>query len=72
MDEKRLKDIALSCDFEDIHARLNLTRRQDKIFVLRYRDGLLICDIAAELGYCTKTISDELKEIRSKMAQIDY
>lgn len=71
MDEKQLKDIALSCDFEDIHSRLNLTRRQDKIFVLRYRDGLLIADIAAELGYCTKTISDELKGIRSKMAKLD-
>lgn len=71
MDEKQIKDIALSCDFEDIHSRLNLTRRQDKIFVLRYRDGLLIADIAAELGYCTKTISDELKEIRSKMAKLD-
>ena len=70
MDEKQLKDIALSCDFEDIHSRLNLTRRQDKIFVLRYRDGLLIADITAELGYCTKTISDELKEIRAKMAKL--
>lgn len=70
MDEKQVKDIALLCDFEDIRSKLNLTRRQDKIFVLRYRDGLLICDIAAELGYCTKTISDELKEIRNKMSKI--
>lgn len=71
MNEKELKSLALSCDFEDIHSSLNLTRRQDKIFILRYRDGLLIADIAAELGYCTKTISDELKEIRSKMAKLD-
>ena len=71
MNEKELKALALSCDFEDIHSRLNLTRRQDKIFILRYRDGLLIADIAAELGYCTKTISDELKEIRAKMAKLD-
>lgn len=71
MNEKELKSLALSCDFEDIHSRLNLTRRQDKIFILRYRDGLLIADIAAELGYCAKTISDELKEIRSKMAKLD-
>lgn len=69
MTEKEIKNIGTKIKFQEILDNLQLTDRQKQIFVLKYGRGLMNEDIAAEVGFCRKTISDELKIIRHKMAQ---
>lgn len=71
MTDKELMDIAEKSTFDEIYNKLNLTDRQKQIFVLRYSRGWYMADICAEVGYCRKTVSEELATIRRKMAQID-
>lgn len=70
MTEKELKKIGVKTTFNEIMENLQLTDRQNTIFMLRYGRGWCISDIAAEIGNCTKVVSDELSIIRNKMAQL--
>lgn len=70
MTEKEIKYVGTKLKFQDILEKLQLTDRQKQIFVLKYGRGFLNEDIAAEIGYCRKIVSDELKIIRHKMAQL--
>lgn len=70
MTENEIKLIGTKMQFQEILDKLQLTDRQKEIFVLKYGRGFLNEDIAAEIGYCRKTVSEELKIIRHKMAQI--
>lgn len=70
MTEKEIKYVGTKLQFQDILEKLQLTDRQKQIFVLKYGRGFLNEDIAAEIGYCRKIVSDELKIIRHKMAQL--
>lgn len=71
MTEKDVFDIAEKSTFEEIYNRLQLTDRQKEIFKLRYGRGWYMADICEEVGYCRKTVSEELAKIRRKMAQLD-
>lgn len=68
--ENEIKNIGTKLKFKEILENLQLTDRQTQIFVLKYGRGFLNEDIAAEIGYCRKVVSDELKVIRHKMAQL--
>lgn len=70
MTENEIKNIGTKLKFKEILENLQLTDRQTQIFVLKYGRGFLNEDIAAEIGYCRKVVSDELKIIRHKMAQL--
>lgn len=70
MTENEIKNIGTKLKFKEILENLQLTDRQTQIFVLKYGRGFLNEDIAAEIGYCRKVVSDELKVIRHKMAQL--
>ena len=70
MTENEIKNIGTKIKFKEILENLQLTDRQTQIFVLKYGRGFLNEDIAAEIGYCRKVVSDELKVIRHKMAQL--
>lgn len=70
MDEKELLNIGTKEDFDRIVQKLNLTYRQEKIFVLKYGRGMMNADIAEEIGFCRKVVSNELKIIRHKMSQL--
>lgn len=70
MTEEEIKKIGTKMKFQEILDNLQLTDRQKQIFVLKYGRGLLNEDIAAEIGFCRKIVSDELKIIRHKMAQL--
>lgn len=70
MTENEIKYIGTKMKFQEILENLQLTDRQKQIFVLKYGRGLLNEDIAAEIGYCRKIVSEELKVIRHKMAQL--
>lgn len=70
MTEKEVMDIGPKTTFNDILDRLQLTDRQREIFILRYGRGMFLSDISEEIGYCRKVVSDELKTIRKKMAQL--
>ena len=71
MTEKEIKYVGTKLKFQDILEKLQLTDRQKQIFVLKYGRGFLNEDIAAEIGYCRKIVSEELKVIRHKMAQLN-
>lgn len=70
MTENEIKNVGTKLKFQEILEKLQLTDRQKEIFVLKYGRGFLNEDIAAEIGYCRKIVSDELKIIRHKMAQL--
>lgn len=70
MTEEEIKKIGTKMKFQEILDNLQLTDRQKQIFVLKYGRGFLNEDIAAEIGFCRKIVSDELKIIRHKMAQL--
>lgn len=70
MTEEEIKKIGTKMKFQEILNNLQLTDRQKQIFVLKYGRGFLNEDIAAEIGFCRKIVSDELKIIRHKMAQL--
>lgn len=70
MTEDEIKNIGTKIKFQEILEKLQLTDRQTQIFVLKYGRGFLNEDIAAEIGYCRKIVSEELKVIRHKMAQL--
>lgn len=70
MTENELKSVGTKIKFQQILDNLQLTDRQKEIFVLKYGRGFLNEDIAAEIGYCRKIVSDELRVIRHKMAQL--
>lgn len=70
MTEEEIKKIGTKMKFQEILDKLQLTDRQKQIFVLKYGRGFLNEDIAAEIGFCRKIVSDELKIIRHKMAQL--
>ena len=70
MTENEIKNVGTKLKFQEILEKLQLTDRQKEIFVLKYGRGFLNEDIAAEIGYCRKVVSDELKVIRHKMAQL--
>ena len=70
MTENEIKNVGTKLKFQEILENLQLTDRQKEIFVLKYGRGFLNEDIAAEIGYCRKVVSDELKVIRHKMAQL--
>lgn len=70
MTEEEVKKIGTKMKFQEILDNLQLTDRQKQIFVLKYGRGFLNEDIAAEIGFCRKIVSDELKIIRHKMAQL--
>lgn len=70
MTEEEIKNIGTKMKFQEILDNLQLTDRQKQIFVLKYGRGFLNEDIAAEIGFCRKIVSDELKIIRHKMAQL--
>lgn len=70
MTENELKCIGTKIKFDEILEKLQLTDRQKEIFILKYGRGILNEDIAAEIGYCRKVVSEELKIIRHKMAQL--
>lgn len=70
MTDKELLLIGTKEKFKEILDKLQLTDRQRKIFILKYGRGFLNEDIAAEIGFCRKIVSEELKIIRHKMAQI--
>lgn len=71
MIENEIKFIGTKLKFQEILDKLQLTDRQKQIFVLKYGRGFLNEDIAAEIGYCRKIVSEELKVIRHKMAQLN-
>ena len=71
MTEQDIKHIGTKIKFQEILENLQLTDRLKEIFVLKYGRGFLNEDIAAEIGYCRKTVSEELQIIRHKMAQLD-
>lgn len=70
MTEDEVKKIGTKIKFEEILNSLQLTDRQKQIFVLKYGRGFLNEDIAAEIGFCRKTVSEELSIIRHKMGQL--
>lgn len=70
MTEEEIKNVGTKIKFQEILDNLQLTDRQKQIFVLKYGRGFLNEDIAAEIGFCRKIVSDELKIIRHKMAQL--
>lgn len=70
MTENEIKNVGTKLKFQEILEKLQLTDRQKEIFVLKYGRGFLNEDIAAEIGFCRKIVSDELKIIRHKMAQL--
>lgn len=70
MDEKEILNIGTKEKFNEIVKKLNLTYRQEQIFVLKYGRGMMNADIAEEIGFCTKVVSSELKIIRHKMSQL--
>ena len=70
MNDDELKRVGTKNQFNSILEELQLTDRQKDIFVLKYGRGFLNEDIAAEIGYCRKIVSEELKIIRHKMAQL--
>lgn len=70
MTEDEVKKIGPKSTFDEILGKLQLTDRQKDIFILRYGRGWMLADISAELGWCRKTISEELSVIRDKMAQL--
>lgn len=70
MTENEIKCIGTKLKFQEIVYNLQLTDRQKQIFVLKYGRGFLNEDIAAEIGFCRKIVSEELKIIRHKMAQL--
>lgn len=70
MTENEIKCIGTKLKFQEIVDNLQLTDRQKQIFVLKYGRGFLNEDIAAEIGFCRKIVSEELKIIRHKMAQL--
>lgn len=70
MTENEIKKVGTKMKFQEILENLQLTDRQKQIFVLKYGRGFLNEDIAAEIGFCRKIVSDELKIIRHKMAQL--
>lgn len=70
MTENEIKNVGTKLKFQEILEKLQLTDRQTQIFVLKYGRGFLNEDIAAEIGYCRKIVSEELKVIRHKMAQL--
>lgn len=70
MTENEIKKVGTKMKFQEILENLQLTDRQKQIFVLKYGRGLLNEDISAEIGYCRKIVSEELKVIRHKMAQL--
>lgn len=70
MTENEIKNVGTKLKFQEILEKLQLTDRQKQIFVLKYGRGFLNEDIAAEIGFCRKIVSDELKIIRHKMAQL--
>ena len=71
MTENEIKNVGTKLKFQEILENLQLTDRQKQIFVLKYGRGFLNEDIAAEIGYCRKIVSEELKVIRHKMAQLN-
>ena len=71
MTEDEIKNVGTKMKFQEILEKLQLTDRQKQIFVLKYGRGFLNEDIAAEIGYCRKTVSEEWKAIRHKMAQVE-
>ena len=71
MTENEIKNVGTKLKFQEILEKLQLTDRQTQIFVLKYGRGFLNEDIAAEIGYCRKIVSEELKVIRHKMAQLN-
>lgn len=70
MTEDEIKRVGTKIKFDEILNSLQLTDRQKQIFVLKYGRGFLNEDIAAEIGYCRKTVSEELSIIRHKMGQL--
>lgn len=70
MTEKELMLVGTKIKFNEILEKLQLTDRQKDIFMLKYGRGFMNADIAAEIGYCREVVSDELKIIRHKMAQL--
>lgn len=56
--------------FMEIVDKMQLTDRQKDIFMLKYSRGMLNVDIAAEINFCRSVVSQELKVIRHKMAQL--
>lgn len=70
MTEKDLLNIATKQDFLKILDYIQLTDRQKDIFMLKYGLGKMNEDIAAEIGFCRKTVTNELNIIRSKLAKI--
>ena len=70
MNDEELKRVGTKNQFNSILEELQLTDRQRDIFILKYGRGFLNEDIAAEIGYCRKIVSEELKIIRHKMAQL--
>lgn len=70
MTEYEIKRIGTKEGFNEVMEKLQLTDRQKQIFVLKYGRGLVNADIAAEINYCRKTVSEEVSIIRHKMSQL--
>lgn len=68
--EKELMKVGTAEKFQKIFNSLQLTDRQKEIFLLKYGRGMVNTDISAHIGYCRKTVSDEISIIRDKMGQL--
>lgn len=67
MTEEQINSITLESDFIAIVDRLMLTDRQKRILVLRYCKGMMMVDIAEEVGVNRNKVSAELEIAKRKL-----
>ena len=67
MTEEQINSITLESDFIAIVDRLMLPDRQKRILVLRYCKGMMMVDIAEEVGVNRNKVSAELEIAKRKL-----
>lgn len=72
MTEEQIERIGTKVKFDEVLEKLQLTKRQRDIFILKYGEGLINIEIAEEIGWNRKVVSNEMKIIREKIKQLNY